>query len=837
MIGSVRVRMLTTVLTCAVFAGSMIAGPSVAASAPRPAGVQPASVNTPPFVAADPASYDNETSVVPPDAQPWMQYGADVAIDGQTAVVGALFSNSNAGGAYVYERVDGIWTLTAELVSPTPGAYEFFGKSVAIDGDTIVVGECRDQEGGIGKGAVHVFSRGDGSWPHVATITPTVRVNNGEFGCDVAISGDTIVAGSYGYNSYAGGAYVFRGSGATWSQEQLIDTPSSGSHECGSSVDVSGNTLVLGGPLDDQVGSDSGAAYVYTRSGTTWSFQQTLVGTDTAAGDQFGTSVAVDGNMVVAGAKYEEEAPEQNVRGSAYVFTRSGATWTQTAKLQASDGAAQHEFGYAVALDGRTAVVGAPRTPELGEHTGSAYIYNYDGTAWAETRNLASSDATADAWFGAAVAVSDNVTLVGAYSADPVAESSGEAYFYDSFYVTSEDTTLTVNAPGVVGNDWDIDPLDTVRLWRVNQPAHGTVSAWGDGAFYYVPDPGYKGYDSFTYQATDDTDVSTEWARVDIMVTPVHDYVPIQGADRYQTSAQAALAGFGDTGATDVVIATGRNFPDALGGSSLAGALDAPLLLVDTAAVPGSVADAIEQLGATHAVILGGPAAVSETIEDDLVAIMGTGSSVDRIEGSDRYDTARKIAAETVDILGAGYDGRAFVATGRNFPDALAAGPLAAAAGWPIYLVANTGADATTIDAMADVGVTDVQVLGGEAVVTPATYAALEEEFPAVDRQAGNNRYETAVAVARLGVTDAGLGWDGVGVATGTRFPDALAAGATLGRLGTVLVLTGPDVLAPETDALLRSVRWSIDDVHYFGGPSALSQNVRNAVQAAVEAP
>jgi putative cell wall-binding protein len=791
--------------------------------------------NASPTVLDDPLSMNAETILAPEELAEHDQLGWSVAIDGDTAVVGAVYDNNDAGAVYVYERVDHEWVRSARLVSSDPGAYESFGCSVAIEDDTIVVGEFRDKDSGVNKGAVHVFMRAGTVWSHAAKLVASPRVSNGEFGCDVAISGGAIAIGSYGYDNYEGGVYVFRGSGSAWVQEDVLPAPTPEAYNTGESIDIDGDTLLVGVEKDDGVASDAGAVYVYTRSGTDWQMRTDLTASDGAASDYFGCSVALDGQLALIGAKADDDLG--NWSGAAYLFSGAGATWTQVDKILPSDGAAQDEFGCAVSIDGYVAAVGAQKTAQAGASTGRAYVFAYDGTGLNEVGSVSASNEVADAYFGKDVAISGTSCIIGAYGASSEIDQVGRAYVYDSYYTVAEDIQLLVDAPGPLANDWDSEG-DDVRLWDWSDPAHGDVSAFSNGAFTYTPDPDFKGYDSFTYIATDDTSDSTA-ATVNIRVTPVHDYIPIHGADRFETGAEAARAGFAASGAPTAVIATGRNFPDALGGSALAGALDAPLLLVDTASVPASVADVLDELDTNHAIILGGTAAVTDAVRTQLIAAMGTGSTVERIDGVDRYDTARQVANRAIDELGPLFDGVAFVATGANFPDALGAGPIAAAAGMPIYLVSNGAGDAATIAAMDADGVSLVNVLGGTSVVTDVTHAALVGEFGSdrVDRLAGDNRYETAAEVASYGCAKAKLTWDGVGIATGEAFPDALSAGATLGRFHTVLMLSRPAALSAETESVLSANRTAIDDVHYFGGTGALSPAVRARVKQVIETP
>ncbi len=281
------------------------------------------------------------------------------------------------------------------------------------------------------------------------------------------------------------------------------------------------------------------------------------------------------------------------------------------------------------------------------------------------------------------------------------------------------------------------------------------------------------------------------------------------------------------------MIASGANWPDALAGTALAGAVDGPVLLVRPDAVPSAVAAEIARLGASKAYVLGGQSAVASGVETTIETIVGVGN-VERLAGLTRYETARKIAAETIGILGAAYDGTAFMATGAGFADSLSAAPIAAAKGWPIFLSGPASVDDA---AMAALGVTDVVILGGTRAVSSTVQTALEDRFGTgnVDRIAGANRYVTSADVASFGVDTAGLGWDGVGLTLGTDFPDGLAGGAMLGKSDTVMMLVAPTSLpAPVGDALVAN-KGAIANVTYLGGTAAVSQAVRNQVAAKLE--
>jgi hypothetical protein len=288
----------------------------------------------------------------------------------------------------------------------------------------------------------------------------------------------------------------------------------------------------------------------------------------------------------------------------------------------------------------------------------------------------------------------------------------------------------------------------------------------------------------------------------------------IQGPDRYQTAVEASKK---FASAATVVVATGELFPDALGGAALAGASGGPLLLTRKAGVPAEVLNEITRLGATKIYVLGSTAAVSAAAFNQLDAKIA-GTPV-RIGGANRYETASLVAAETIGLLGSGYTGGAFLATGMNFPDALAAGPIAAAKGMPIILSNASGGFSVPA------AVTKVQILGSTSVVPASAVTALGAKYEG--RLFGANRYATAKAVAEYGVNSKGMVWNGVGLATGENFPDALCAGPLLGANNTVLLLTTTASLSSDPSAALAAHKLAIDEYHLFGGLPALSSAVR----------
>ncbi|HHJ99228.1 MAG TPA: cell wall-binding repeat-containing protein, partial [Actinobacteria bacterium] len=309
-------------------------------------------------------------------------------------------------------------------------------------------------------------------------------------------------------------------------------------------------------------------------------------------------------------------------------------------------------------------------------------------------------------------------------------------------------------------------------------------------------------------------------------------FTTIAGSNRYETAVKMSRAAF--SSAETVMLVTGENWPDALGGAALAGAKDAPILLTRTVLLPGETLAEIRRLGARNVVILGGAGAVSSAVEQALVAELGRGA-VTRIGGADRYETSVLVARAARAALGSGYGGECFVATGASFPDALAASPLSAAEGWPLVLTPPDGLTTATRRAMEEMGVSSAVVLGGTGVVGEPVESALEAWLgdAAVERIAGADRYDTAARIADRAVAE-GLQWEGTAIAVGTDFPDALAGGVLQGRSRSVLLLTQGTKLADAVRVRLALDCADVRSLRYLGGDSAVSCAVKATVDGVV---
>jgi beta propeller repeat protein len=372
------------------------------------------------------------------------------------------------------------------------------------------------------------------------------------------------------------------------------------------------------------------------------------------------------------------------------------------------------------------------------------------------------------------------------------------------------------------GFDWDIymydvstgeeRPVTTAAGNQLDPAVYGHVVAW-------------------THYNVIDNDVYM--ARID---GPPTRFFALEGPTRYETAAAASAHAYRSKvpedreGHRTVVLATGRNWPDALGASALAGVLDAPVLITQPDYVPQAVLDEIARLDADRVVFVGGEDVVTPAVQTELTAAGIT--RFERAAGPTRYETADAVAYRTVTLQGGAYDGTALVATGLDFPDALAAAPIAGAKGWPIFLAGPAGITQNSWAVMETIGVQRVHILGG----TGAVSAAVEQDLASrlgtanVERHAGPTRYETAVEVASFGIEDVGMQWDELAVATGEDFPDALTGGALQARTHSVLLLTRRETLPAAAGVKLAEWRDYIARVQYLGGTDVVTPGVRNEV-------
>ena len=334
---------------------------------------------------SDPSSFRLLVKRTASDAAPLHLFGFSVALDGNTVVSGAPgcymhWCPALNGSVYVLRASDGEELAKLTAADAAPG--DVFGENVAIDGDTVVVGARGDNNV---TGAVYVFRASDGE--QLAKLTATNGAAGDHFGHSVAIDGDTVVVGARGANSVTGAAYVFHTTDGWDTHTEIKLTASDGASEdlFGQSVaiDAGAGAVVVGASQSRKAGG-TGAAYLFrtTDGGATYGQLAKLTAADAAAGDGFGWSVAIDSGTIVVGAYGDDDAA-----GAAYVF-RTSDDGIVYSKLTASDAAADDQFGVSVAIDGATVVVGAYQDGDAGISSGSAYVFEEDSS------DYLSSDAT-----------------------------------------------------------------------------------------------------------------------------------------------------------------------------------------------------------------------------------------------------------------------------------------------------------------------------------------------------------------------------------------------------------------------------------------------------------
>jgi uncharacterized protein (TIGR03437 family) len=460
------------------------------------------------------------------------RFGAAVAVAGETILVGADGEpgavrgvNGNqldrrapgAGAGYIFVRSGAVWSQVAWLkASNTEAVYgpDYFGHAVAVDGRTVVVGAWAEDSAATGvdgnesdtsalrSGAAYVFFWDGAGWRQQAWLKASNTEAEDQFGWSVAISGETVLIGAPGEDGRAtgvngdqadngirdsGAVYVFQRSGTTWSQQAYLKASNTGPDDrFGWAVAIDGETAVVGAWAEDSAATgvngnqmdnsliDAGAAYVFLRSGMGWSQQAWLKASNTDSSDNFGIGVAIAGETIVVGAHGESSAATSGNgdqtdnsapdAGAAYVFVRNGTTWRQQAWLKASNAAPGDIFGFVVAINGETIIVGAPledndATGINGDQngaraydSGAAYVYVRNGLTWSQQAYLKASNTGANDTFGRAVAIHGGTVVIGADGEDSaatgvdgdqssnLAPGAGAAYLFNRSGVTWSQT-------------------------------------------------------------------------------------------------------------------------------------------------------------------------------------------------------------------------------------------------------------------------------------------------------------------------------------------------------------------------------------------------------------
>jgi hypothetical protein len=448
--------------------------PSAATPNVVPPALQPALDQA---LAQDPDATWLEQKIVSDDGQADDLFGFRVLVSGDTAFISAPAPIFRPGKVYVFVNSGGAWTQTQTLAAtpsspPPPGWSDFFGWSLSLSGDSLLIGAPFMLDQTLGPiGAAYVFTQSGGTWTQTQELTASDAAVTDYFGWSVKHVGDTAVIGANSHNRGANGtegaAYIFVDSGGSWSQTQELEpsdgTPGDG-RQFGNSVAFDGTTMLIGAPSSDYNSTGvyiPGEAYVFTNSGGTWTESQILQPDDSADGDQFGYSLAISGTTLLIGA------PAANIganvhQGAAYVFDGSSGPWTQTNKLVAADGVAYDQFGQSVAMQDTNALIGGwshnddPNGPPATPKPGSVYLYTAARGSWSLSDTFTASDATDGDSYGWDVAIDGTTLLVGAQGTVDGNAYQGAAYFYvpadPPIAVVSPSSLSFSLAPGAQGS-------------------------------------------------------------------------------------------------------------------------------------------------------------------------------------------------------------------------------------------------------------------------------------------------------------------------------------------------------------------------------------------------
>lgn len=745
-------------------------------------------------------------------------FGQSFDIDGNMLVVGARAANAERGRVYFFQYSSGTWNYIQWIDAPDAALANFFGTSVALEDDRLVVGAPEHDHPGAPGGAVYVFDIDSGTFSFTQEMTDPGAIAEDRVGCSVGISGNTIVAGSN--NSSVSGAVprvlVFNGGVLTDVLTRDVAQP-----QCwyGLRVAIDGDTILVPDEFYDGF-PQGGTVFAYQRSnGEFFDLVEKIhmAGNEAYAG--FGRSVAIEGSQFAVGAGVWD-GPAGNTQGSAYVYDGSyyrvmaGSTFG----VPANKGLCAND----IEPNGDPVTVYTFVPPSSG-------TINYVAPDGSFSYTAAEPSPAEVAWgytprdpFGSLGVVTDAyITVAPRPGGTPVVNGGSH---------NSNVRDIPV----------DLSAVANVRMYRTKIDS----GAWSDWklkptGMATVQLPVAAGTYTINVEVKGSGgSASHAWA-----VAYPATFTRFEGADRYATAIKVSQ-GMCPTGSCDaVIIATGTNYPDALAAAGLGSATGGPVLLVSGTKVRADVLAEIKRLTKGRSrftvYIMGGTVAVPASIENSIKSGL-TGETVVRFAGTDRYHTARLVAVRMKALLGGAFGTKALLVPGQDYTDGLIVGPAAYSAKAPILLCRPT-ADAQLAATLKQLGISEV-VLCGKAAALPASVGTyLKSAVPGLSVAQPTSSADAYVRSAEAAeyFTDPahgfGLSWSGVGIATAERYPDGLAAGCAEGRMKTPLLLTRVASLPATIGARLSAHKATITAARLYGGPLAVSPATETAVRNALK--
>jgi FG-GAP repeat protein len=365
---------------------------------------------------------------------PFVTFGGAVAAGSGTIFVAGnrmTKGKRGPGTVHVFQRRDSRWVRVDILSVPESTFQDSFGVSMAVDGDTLVVGAQFADSRGKDSGLAYVFERRAERWHRAAVLSAGDASAGDQFGLTVSVSGETIVVGarlSHSRGTDAGAAYVFTRHDRRWQQVNKLMASDAAAGDLFGRASIETNAMIVSADLNDDRGTNAGKAYFLERRGGAWVETAKVTAPNGTEGDEFGISLALAGSTAVFGAVGDASAGVDT--GAAYVFERGDGKWTQMGRLTPSDPAPKQWFGFSVATGNGTIVVGAPNHHSQGKRAGAAYVFERRAGEWTQVGRLTASDAVPGTWFGNAVAISGDTIVVGMLL-NGEGKRSGSAYVFE----------------------------------------------------------------------------------------------------------------------------------------------------------------------------------------------------------------------------------------------------------------------------------------------------------------------------------------------------------------------------------------------------------------------
>lgn len=375
----------------------------------------------------------SEQKITASDGRSDTYFGTAAAVSGSMAVIGAYGDSDHRGAAYIETKAGTVWSEAQKIVADDSHAGDEFGYRVAMPGLIFVTAYNATIGAHTAQGAAYVFDGDFGfDWAQLQKLTADDGATFDNFGQSIAVDGDTVVIGANGAtvgdNGAQGAAYVFVDTGSGFVQQQkLVADDGAAVDNFGVSAAIGGTTLFIGSPYAATNGhAGQGAVYVFSDESGTWTQVDKLLADDGNTNANFGMAMSLDGTTLIVGAT------GANGRGAAYVFDGSSGTWTQTQKLVADDGHSGDNFGDAIGLSGSEVLIAADVAPVGGNTSqGAGYLFALANGTWTQTHKFTASDGATDDFLGAAAAYDGDTVILS--SPHPVIDGhawQGAAYFY-----------------------------------------------------------------------------------------------------------------------------------------------------------------------------------------------------------------------------------------------------------------------------------------------------------------------------------------------------------------------------------------------------------------------